>query len=324
MNKKQQKFVAFIVLFLFLFGTLMSFCSCREENVVTSTKPLNIVTTFFAPYDFVRSIVAEDADITMLLKPGAEVHSYEPTPQDLIQIQNADIFIYTGGENDTWVDSILESLQTNHVQVIRMLDLVKLYEEDALSESFEDTSEEPEWDEHVWTDPRNAALITEAISETCVQLLEDKGLTQQAVATKQRTEAYIAELNILHEAFLEVVNGSKNNVLVVADRFPFRYFVEAYNLEYIAAFPGCSTESETSASKLAGMIDYVKEHHIQIIYTVELSNQSMANTICEDTGCDKRIFYSCQNISRDDFFAGETYLSLMYKNVESLKEALHS
>ncbi len=321
MSKTLHKSISAMIALVLMFCICMGIAGCMYKNIDSNTaKPLQIVTTFFAPYDFARSIASDYADITMLLKPGAEVHSFEPTPQDLIRIQKADIFIYTGGENDTWVDSILDSMENSPVHVIRMLDLVTLYEEDTMDED----SDEIEWDEHVWTDPMNAALITEVISETCIKLLEEKNMQEYALSIKANTKAYVEELKALDAAFMEVVQNATNKTIVVADRFPFRYFIEAYGLSYLAAFPGCSAESEASASKLAEMITYVREHQIPVIYTIELSNVKMAESICEDTGCVHHTFYSCQNISKKDFEAGETYLSLMRKNVISLKEALNS
>lgn len=284
---------------------------------------LKVVSTIFASYDFARQIGGSVADITMLLKPGVESHSYEPSPKDIVTIQECDIFIYTGGENDAWVDSILESMDTTDMIIIKMMDLVDKYEEETVEgmETHEHTEdcdhEHEEWDEHVWTSPVNAITICKAITEAFVEADSNNSDVYEA-----NSKAYISELKKLDETFRKIVGTADRRVVVFGDRFPLRYFVEEYNLDYYAAFPGCSSETEASAATIAFLIDKVKEEEIPVVFKIELSSDAMANTIAEDSGAKVLTFNTCHNITSEEFEKGENYLTLMYKNANALKEAV--
>ena len=289
---------------------------------------INIVTTVFASFDFARQVAGDNANITLLIKPGSESHSYEPTPKDIIAIEECDIFIYTGGENDTWLDYILNTVDNDDIKIIKMLDLVEKYEEEHVegmerhhhSHEHDHSHEEgaEEWDEHVWTDPLNAIKISEKIKDV---------LCETDVNNKERYEEnfrqYSDELMRLDSEFESIVEKSERHELVFGDRFPLRYFVEAYGLDYYAAFPGCAAESEPSAKTVAFLIDKVKEDKIPIVFKIELSNGNIANAIANDAGVKVMTFYTCHNVSRSDFDKGETYISLMRRNLDTLREALN-
>ena len=287
-----------------------------------SRAKLSVVTTIFSPYDFMREVAGDNADITMLLPPGSESHSYEPTPQDIIKIQNCDIFIYTGGNSEAWVDRILSSMNTISMNVIKLVDCVEAVEEDIVEgmENDQDNDheeEDVEYDEHVWTSPKNAKIIIQKILDTLCEID-----AVNANAYKANATAYIEKLDALDAAFKEVVNSAVRKTIVFGDRFPFRYFVDAYGLDYFAAFPGCSTETEPSARTVAFLINKIKKEAIPVVFHIELSNEKMARTISEETGAKVLLLHSCHNITRDDFQSGKGYLDLMKQNVTALKEAL--
>jgi len=299
---------------------------CQEKNESASVSKqtdsdnkLSIVATIFPQYDFTRQIIGERADLTMLLTPGSETHSYDPSPQDIIKIQNCDVFIYTGGESDEWVNDILTSMDTSSMNIISLMDLVETVEEE-LKEGMEEEGEEeaPEYDEHVWTSPQNAIRIVQSISDTLCKIDEANVDTYTS-----NTESYINDLKVLDIELKELTTNANRNTLVFGDRFPLRYFVEEYDLEYWAAFPGCSTETEPSASTVAFLVDKVREENIPIVFQIELSSGNIARSIAESASAEVKTFYSCHNVTRDDFEGGATYLSLMRKNVETLKEALY-
>ena len=284
---------------------------------------VSVVATIFAPYDFARAIAGDRADVTMLLPPGSESHSFEPTPQDTITVQDCDVFIYVGGDSDAWVDRILDSMDTGNMQVVTLMDCVDLVEEE-LKEGMEeddegegDEEEGDELDEHVWTSPRNAKLIVQKISDAICE-----ADAKNASYYKDNTSAYLKKLDELDAAFRGVVDGAARKTMIFADRFPFRYFADAYGLDYFAAFPGCSTETEPSAKTVAFLVDKVKDEQIPVVFHIELSNEKMADVICEATGAKKRLLHACHNVSKEDFESGATYLSLMTKNIEPLREAL--
>lgn len=300
---------------------------CRIVKQQDNSK-INIVTTVFASFDFARQVAGDNANITLLIKPGSESHSYEPTPKDIIAIEECDIFIYTGGENDTWLDYILNTVDNDDIKIIKMLDLVEKYEEEHVegmeghhhSHEHDHSHEEgaEEWDEHVWTDPLNAIKISEKIKDV---------LCETDVNNKERYEEnfkrYSDDLMKLDGEFESIVEKSERHELVFGDRFPLRYFVEAYGLDYYAAFPGCAAESEPSAKTVAFLIDKVKEDKIPIVFKIELSNGNIANAIANDAGVKVMTFYTCHNVSRSDFDKGETYISLMRRNLDTLREALN-
>ncbi|MDR0380800.1 MAG: zinc ABC transporter substrate-binding protein [Oscillospiraceae bacterium] len=470
---------------------------------------ISVVTTIFPPYDFTRAIAGDKAEATMLLPPAAESHSYEPTPQDIIKIQNCDVFVYNGGDSDAWVDDVLASMDTSAMKIVKFIDCVEVVEEEIVEgmeddehehedehedehghgemdldavedrplsdfagdwkdcgpylkdgtvdayfehaseemdltpeevkamyiqmmrtdhpvlavtansisvggvaaratykgyeivegehgssawykyetdgsngvpkywlfndhgytagvpdeeiphihaiysdESFEallaienwaamyfaasvtgddilevmlghsheegeEHSHEHEIDEHVWTSPRNAKLIVARIADALC------GTDPvNAVTYKQNADAYIAKLDTLDAAFQAAVAGAARKTIVFGDRFPFRYFADAYNLDYFAAFPGCSTETEASAATVTFLIDKIKAERIPVVFRIELSNGKMADTIAEETGAKVLELHACHNISKNDFESGKTYLDIMTANVDALKEAL--
>jgi zinc transport system substrate-binding protein len=310
--------------FVFLF-CLVSCVPKKSEVGQKTNNKINVITSIFPPYDFVREIAGDTGNpgsrvnLAMLLPPGAESHSFEPTPRDIIAIRNSDVFIYIGGDSDEWINRILESLDTSKIKILSLMECVNLVEEEIV-EGMEEEEEEEEgiaYDEHVWTSPANAALIIQAITET---LCEADG--QNAAYYRQNANAYTAKLNELDSAFQEVVDGAKRKTIIFGDRFPFRYFADAYGLSYYAAFPGCSTETECSAATIAFLIDKTKNEGIPVVFHIELSNERMADTISEATGAKKMLLHACHNISKADFEKGIGYLGLMKNNVESLREAL--
>jgi zinc transport system substrate-binding protein len=256
----------------------------------------------------------------MLLPPGSEAHSYEPTPQDIIAIKDSNLFIYPGGENSDWVERILDSISNvyENMIVLNMLDLVDAVEEEIVEGmEEEEEEEEPAYDEHVWTSPQNVKVIVAAITEALCEL--DNA---NADFYKQNAAAYSARLDELDASFKAVVGGAKRKTIIFGDRFPFRYFADAYGLEYVAAFPGCSTDTEPSAATVAFLINKVKSEKLPAIFHIELSNEKMADTISEATGAKKLLLHSCHNVTKSDFEKGLTYLEVQKANVVNLKEAL--
>jgi zinc transport system substrate-binding protein len=467
---------------------------------------INVVTTIFPPYDFVREVAGDRVNLTMLLKPGAESHSYEPSPQDIIKVQNCDVFIYVGGESDAWVERILESMDTSRMEIVTLMDCVEVVEElvvegmqdeeehdhghshededftiadvkdraltdwagnwqsvypylldgtlepvmehkaesgektareyyeqyktayatdmdrvsitgdsitfyrngvparaqyayrgtgviteddgslwvrykfeavgnppagapryimfsdhlhaPAKTEHFHiyasdtgfdalmadtnpvnyptyypagltkdelvaemighDHEEEVEYDEHVWTSPKNAKLIVQKIADVLKQ--RDSA---NAAAYEKNTLSYLAKLTELDNSFQNMINGAKRKTFIFGDRFPFRYFADAYGLEYFAAFRGCSTETECSPATLVFLVDKVRAEKIPVVFHIELSNEKIADAICEETGAKKSLLHAVHNISQRDFNQGANYYTLMSRNIQNLKEALY-
>lgn len=286
-------------------------CTAQPEKPHDETK-LQIVCTSFPAYDFAREIAGDRAELTLLIKPGSEVHSYEPTPKDMIRIQESDLFICNGGESEQWAKTLI----TPELNTIYMMGCVDTVEESA-DGIYNAEDGEPELDEHVWTSPLNAIKISEEICNALCKLDTDN-----AEAYKTNFAAYKAQLMALDREFRQVIKNSGKHTLVFADRFPMRYFALEYGLDCYAAFPGCSSETESSAKTVAYLIDRVREDKIPAVLYMEFSNQKMADVICEDTGCKKLPFYSAHSVSAEQFEQGVSYLDLMRINLNSLKEAL--
>ena len=368
-------------------GGLLTGCGteqkAKQETVGIKTKDqkISVVTTIFPQYDFVRQIAGDSVELKMLLKPGEETHSYEPTPQDIIAIQNSDLFIYVGGENDSWVEDILESMPDNGRKTLKLADCVDTVEEEhvegmkeerghdheehdheehghdsesdthldqdsdveeehllqeqEVQETHSDADSEAqtdgehgndssetvsvhEIDEHVWTSPKNAEKIVERITDLLCE-------ADEAHAAEYQTNAvdYEQQLEELDQEFRDVVDHSERNLLIFGDRFPFRYFADEYGLDYYAAFSGCASDTEPSAATMAFLINKVKEEQVPTVLKMELSNDNISKAIAEAAGTDVKVFYSCHNLTVEEFENGETYLSMMKKNVETLKEVLN-
>ncbi|MDR0377122.1 MAG: metal ABC transporter substrate-binding protein [Spirochaetaceae bacterium] len=311
------------VLFICLAAAVVMAVPARgRQDTGKANGKINVVASIFPPYDFVREIAGDRVNLTMLLPPGAESHSFEPTPRDIITIQNCDVFIYVGGESDAWVEYILESMDTSRMEIITLMDCVDVVEEVVVEgmqeEEDEEEAEGPEYDEHVWTSPGNAKLIVRKIADTLKQ--RD---APNAAAYEENTASYLAKLTELDASFQTMINGAKRKIFIFGDRFPFRYFADAYGLTYFAAFPGCSTETECSAATIAFLIDKVRSENIPVVFHIELSNEKIADTICEETGAKKLPLHAVHNISKRDFERGANYYGLMSQNVQNLKAALY-
>lgn len=320
---KSKPIVALLVVVLLSLSVLSA---CAPKEAAEAKDGVSIVSTVFPSYDFARQITAgTNANVSLLLQPGEEVHSFDPTSQDIIRIQSADLFLYVGGENDTWVESVLGGLDKS-VNTFRMMDYVTLYDEE-LVEGMQPEAEEPAadapgethaWDEHVWTAPVNAIAIVRAMTAELIAIDPNNAAVYQA-----NSDAYVRQLEALDQSFWDVVNTASRKTVIFADRFPVRYFVEEFGLSYYAAFPGCSAETEPSAATVASLIDHVKAEKVPVVFYIELSNQQMANTVAEATGAKPMLFHTCHNVTRAEFESGATYLSLMQNNVLALQAALN-
>lgn len=316
------------LLSLFLLcALLLAGCGGREAAEAPADGKLRIVATVFPAYDFARAAAGDLAEVELLLPPGTESHSYEPTPADILKVQNCDLFLYLGGESDTWVDMILENIET-HGTVVRMVDCVDLLEEETVEgmqaelghdhDGHEDhdhgLGEVVGMDEHVWTSPRNAAKITQDIGAALAALDGENAEIYRANAGR-----YAGEIDELDRAFTSFFQSRPDRTIVFGDRFPLRYFAEAYDLDYYAAFPGCSTQTEPSAATIAFLTGKVERDRIPTVWYIEFSNHLVADSIAEATGVETARFHTCHNVSREELDNGATYVSLMRENLETLK-----
>lgn len=301
-----------------LLAALIMLCGCSAGAGESGEAPdrLSVVTTIFPAYDFARQVFGDTAEVTMLLKPGTESHTYDPTARDIMKINDCDLFIYNGGESDSWVEGILEAAE--NVRTLRMMDAVEALEEEHIEGMEEEHGEDggTEYDEHIWTSPKNAAEIVKSVRYAAAEIAPENGELYGAAADR-----YIAEINALDEDFAELLAG-ESRCFIFGDRFPLLYFFGEYGLKYYAAFPGCGSETEPSARTISFLLDKLDEDAVQTVFYIELSNHKLADTLAEDKGIGAREFHTCHNITAEDFGAGETYVSLMRRNYEMLREVL--
>lgn len=324
---------------MFLITILMIGCiSCTPNAASTTTleteeKSLQIVTTIFPEYDWVREILGENpnhAELTMLMNSGSDLHNYQPTAEDILQISSCDLFIYVGGESDQWVQKVLDQSPNSQRQVIDLMDimgdslkeeeLVEGMEEEQGHEEEEHEHEDGEYDEHVWLSLRNAQRFTTVISEALEQL-DPTNAAQYAA----NTEAYNLKLAALDDQYQELADSATEKTILFGDRFPFRYLVDDYGLTYYAAFSGCSAESEASFDTILFLAQKVDELGLNTVFTLEKSNQKIAKTVIENTKEKNQsisTLNSMQSTTSEDVANGVTYLSIMDENYRTLQTVL--
>ena len=310
------------------------FAGCGSTNKANAPEgdKLNVVTTIFPEYDWVREIAGDRADITMLLDNGVDLHSYQPTADDVVKISTCDMFIYVGGKSDKWVDDALAEAINKDMTVINLMevlgDAVKEEEvkegmeaeEHEHEEGEEEHEEGPEYDEHVWLSLKNAAVLCQHIADKLCEL-DPQG---KDIYTAN-SAAYIEKLNSLDSEYKAAVDGAGTKTLLFGDRFPFRYMADDYGLDYYAAFVGCSAETEASFETVTFLAQKTDELALPAVLTLEGADRRIAETIVQNTKTkDQKILAldSMQSVTAKDVENGASYLSIMEQNLAVLKEAL--
>lgn len=339
-----------------IFGSIKLLELTKKKEV---QKKYSVISTSFPGYDFARAVAGKntDIDVKMLLKPGAESHTFEPTPQDILAIKNSNLFVYVGGDSDEWVKKIISEIDPKKTKVMKLVDLVKTKNEE-LVEGMEDEDhdhdhedhghdhdhkhdhdhdhdhkhdhdhdhddhkgkdEDPEVDEHVWTSLKNAKVITDKIMKEMVAIdrEEEAKLTENG-------KSYMAKIEATDKKIADMVKRAERKEIIVADRFPLRYFVDDYGIKYYAAFPGCSEQTEANTKTISFIVNKVKEDKIPAVFKIELSNGQIAEIVAKETGAKILEFQSAHNISERDFGSGVTYVDLMERNFDVLKQALNN
>lgn len=302
-------------------ATVFSLCACSSESGYSNSDSgkLKIISTVFPPYDLARQIAGDNAEISILLPPGSEIHNYEPSAKDMIAIRNCDIFLYIGGENEQWAEKLINSNDTENVTAVKLIDYVPTLSEDEDEHDHDhDHDHEHETDEHIWTSPKNAQLMLSAVYDAICKVDPSNKQTY----TKNK-DAYAKQLSDLDNAYRSAVDNAKNKTIVLADKFPFRYLAHEYGLEFSAAFAACSDESEPGVSTMIKLTKTIKENNIPAVYYLEFSSTKIADTLCDETGATKLMLHSCHNVSKQDIENNISYVDLMKQNLENLKLTLN-
>ena len=294
---------------ILLFALLISLCACggKTEPETDGSKP-TVVATIFPYYDFVRSVCGTNVNVVMLVPPGTDSHSYEPTPKDVAQVHDCDLFIYTGGEEDGAFEEMLASAD-EPVNSLRLIDCVQpLYEQ--ATEGMQGEVDGG-YDPHIWTAPANAQLICRAITDAVKQILPELHTST--------SESYLRELEFLDRDYTEYF-AAHPEPLIFGDRFPFRYLTAEYGVAYYAAFPGCADYTEPSAKTVRTLIEKARENGVSVIWHAEGADTSAAESIAAELGGMTALLHSCHRITREELDAGISYLSLMRQNLDTLRK----
>ncbi|MCD7797396.1 MAG: metal ABC transporter substrate-binding protein [Clostridiales bacterium] len=332
-----QKFISVIITFAVI-CTLFTACGTTDSTQTTDktqseTGNLSTVTTIFLVYDWVREILGDETDsteLTMLLDSGVDLHSYQPTADDIVKISDCDIFIYVGGESDEWVEDTLAQATNENMIAVNLFDVLRdsVKEEEIVEgmeakeeeEEEEDGEEKTEYDEHIWLSLKNAQTLCQYIADEVCEINSNNSDAYSANA-----EAYVESLSELDLRYEEAVANGTKDTLIFGDRFPFRYLTDDYDLNYYAAFVGCSAESEASFETISFLAEKVDELGVNYIMTLEGTEHNIAETIISTAKSDNLEILSLdsmQSTTSEDVENGVTYLSVMESNLTVLEQAL--
>lgn len=325
---KKNNLIIVTVLVVCLIVIIGIIATANNQNKRSHSDKITIVATLFPQYDFARQIAGEYAEVTLLLPPGMESHSFDLRPSDMITIKNSDMFIYTGKYMETWAGTIIESLDdtVKVVDVSQGIELVKgndygIGEHDHDHDDDDDYDHNHghshEYDPHIWTSPVNAIIMVENVLEALCEVDPEHSDYYTANAS-----AYITKLQEVDAAFRELSDSLEDRCIFFGGRFAMTYFAREYGFDCIAAYHDCSAESEPSIAQVMLLIDEIREHNAGAIYYEELVDPKVARTIAEETGVKLLLLHSAHNLSRSEFESGMTYLDIMWSDYNALKEGL--
>lgn len=310
-NKLLSVFLTVMLLFLML-------CGCTAPSAVRNG--FTVVCSIFVPYDFARQVAGDRANVVMLIPPGVESHSYEPSPSDIITIENADLFLYVSEHTETWVPQIVSSLEKKQVKCVDIAETlgIEVHDHEHEHEEHEHEHEEHEADEHIWTNLETAAAM---VRLTASEMADAD--SRNADYYTANGESYADKILALRDDFSLLTASAKRNEIVSGSRFAMKNFTEEFGIEFTAAFDSCVDNTEPSAGVMAKIIDKINDDSIPVIFYEELTEPKIARAVSLETGAKMLLLHSCHNISASELKSGASYLSLMTQNYNNLKEALN-
>lgn len=324
-----------ICLYTIALAVVVFMVGCKGNDLPVDDGKLKIVTTIFPEYDWVKQIAGDsnNLDITFLMKNGGDLHSYSPSAEDILKISSCDMLVYVGGESDKWIEEILENSVNSNIKTINLMNVLgEKAKEEELVEGMEDDDHddhddhddddaELEYDEHVWLSLDNAQLFVKSITENLCAIDSENAETYKA-----NCEKYLSQLDALDDEYEEVIENSKYKTLIFADRFPFRYLTDDYDLSYYAAFKGCSAETEASFETITFLANKADELNLPRVLTIDGSDGKIAKTVAATSKNKDRMIYSLdslQSVTDNEVQSGKTYIKAMESNLEILKKALN-
>lgn len=294
----------------------VSLCACNAtQNTAQEGEKLRICTMIFCEYDFARAVTKEKADITMLTKPGADSHSFEPQTKDMIEASECDVFVYTSPYGKNQSEKILNAVKSEKTVVCDTARGIKLESTRHNHNGGEKHEEHGDYDPHIWTSPKNAVRMVDNILEAVI-----KADPKNTDFYRENAREYIEEINALDNEFADFFNENRDAEMIFASRFPFLYFTKEYNVEYDSAFDDCGGETEPGVQVMKRLAEKIEKKSIKTVFYIEMSDERIADTLCSEANAKKTLFHSCHNVTKGEFEKGETYVSLMKKNAEALKD----
>ena len=287
-------------------------CGCGG-SVTPPNNKISVVATVFPVYDFVRAVGGENVEVKLLIKPGSEVHSFEPAPSDVVAMADCDLFAFIGGESENWARSVLADSKAQNIALIGEVGLEERHVHD------HSHGHAYSYDEHIWTSPQMAADMVNAICERLCALDESHIAEYRANAA-----GYIEKITSAAKEIEAVTENAEEKFILVADRFPFEYFTDYFGIEYMAALDGCAAPSDISLKTMAKLSSVVEEKQIKAVFCTELSNRIIANALSEQMGVRVIELHSAHNVTLEDFKSGVTYVDIMKRNAAALKEGIYS
>lgn len=294
--------------------TLLCGCSGTKPELTQNCEKITVVTTVFPLYDFARAIGGDLINLKMLIRPGTEVHSFEPLPSDMAAVYDSDLFLYIGGESDTWVDTLLDD---SDIKSLALIDCVSLVCEAEHEHKHNHPDGHTHTDEHIWTSPKTAVSMLLNICQIISEVDPENAHTYT-----QNCNLYIDKINAASDNIESVVKSREEPFILVADRFPFEYFAEQYSIEYEAAFGGCAASTDISIKTMARLSDTIENKNIKSVFCTELSNQNIAKALKELYNVEIIELHSAHNVTLDDFSSGITYVDILYRNAKALERGI--
>ncbi|HBH87704.1 MAG TPA: zinc-binding protein [Syntrophaceae bacterium] len=314
-----MKKVFLLCVALSVFTTLFLQSCQKNEKAPGERSTLKVVTTLFPLYDFAKNVGQQRAEVSLLLPPGVEPHTFEPSPADMKRIHGSDLLIFTGKYMEPWVDTLLKGIDTKSLSVVDTSHTINLiqghHSHDKAEQTHTDTLESP--DPHVWLDFSNAMKIIDSIA--AAYMARDP---QNTDFYRKNAEEYKKKLEELDGKYKDTLSQCRNRVIIHAGHFAFGYLAKRYNLKYVSAFRGFASDAEPTPKRLFELVEIVKKHNVRSIYYEELITPKVAEAISNETGCTLLMLHGAHNITREETAGGVTFLQLMENNLENLKMGL--
>lgn len=311
MKKIVSVFISFIVIMLGII--LLAVNNTKEES--NDSSKIEVVATLFPQYDFVKQVGKDKVSVSLLLPPGTETHTYDPSPKDIININKSKLFVYTGEYMESWAESIASSIDKS-VKVLDVSTGIEYIKEEHNHE--EEHEHEHEYDPHIWLDISNAKIMVDNILKSLIEID-----SENAEYYTQNATEYKEKLDELDMKFENVISSGKRNIICFGDKFAYMYFIQRYNLEYITAYDSCSSSSEPSVARVLEIEERIQKENIPVIFYESLSEGTVAKSIARDMNIQALEFSSVHTVSLEDVQNGATYISVMEKNLDSLSKALN-